>query len=824
MGPGGVGKTRLAWQAAEEMVEEFEHGVWFIRCDRVGDGLWSIPPAKKATWSSKGRDDGHCSRPSVILPLARALGVAPTGGSLLRTQLTDYLCRKEALLVLDDFRPTRQDVEWLEHVGDCAPLVRVLVVCDEAIETDAAQTLRLDGLPGPSSLPEELEAGTDLETLPRSGALGLFLEEIREVVQDTEFDSYEARLLVQLCEWTGGLPLAIKLVAPTLAQVSLGEAASRMARHAKAGPAQPPSEGGSCGTAQTALAYAWELLGTPRQLALSKLAFFREDFDEQAAEEIGGVSPVRLRALADRAWLWRLGAGRYVLHPVVRLFVRTKLKELVSTTETDHRAIDADGFRDRYVAHYLRLLSTRGALVLSRVNRATLDEVEPDWRNIRIAWQRAVAGGRIASLEESLGGLKEFLLLEGWLCEGQALLDATLMALQDVASRLEVGTLPARLLTGRACLLSAAGSFAAAADQARAAVAWVSDPDDPDLSWRAVKGEALVEWGRALYLQGELSAATERLKQALALAGDDESAGVRASAFYHLGAIGLRSQATGEAEAYLTRALELYESLGHGHGISQVCNELGLVAVQRGRYRTAESHLRRALELSQRIGDLRGESVAYSNLGRLASARGDYERATVLCEDALHIARNLADRLVEAQVLAELAFLLLGQGRAEEAWKRSMLAVEISRGLEDPVTEARAWLVAGHVFANLKMLDQGTRACQAALRLQRELGQSTMVAESLACLARISLDRDDLDEAHALADQILDRLAVCKPSGVSDPLRIYLTCYEVLAATEDPRAQDLLRKLVNLYGDVQQNLPISAWPNTPLAVGGETNG
>jgi DNA-binding SARP family transcriptional activator/tetratricopeptide (TPR) repeat protein len=830
VGARGVGKTRLAQEVAGQMADQMtDHlaekgadtvgeGAWFIQLEGEDDpSQWCTPEALETSEAGEEGPEGP-TWPGAILAIARALGLALTGGGPLEAQLADYLCHREVLLILDGPSGAGHAVAALTPLLHDVSPSRLLVVSEEDLDEVSAEMVRLEGLRLPSDEEEEAFLEADPGDLPGDGALALFLERARRADADLELDPYTMRRATQICRLTGGLPLAIELVAATVGSVSLDEAARRLDRCAGGGGEGTRSEPSGQRGLNAAATYAWDLLNTRRQAALAKLAVFEAAFDEDAAREIAGVGPGQLGSLVERAWLTRLGAGRYRIHRALRAFAGSKLKQLAWTGELRASSADGAGIRERHTAYYLGLVAKREGMLLGAGAKDASDEIERNWRNVRVAWRRAVADLQLDLLRESLRGVTDFLLLKGWLWEGEMLLDATLKAVSREAYASVRGLLPARLLMHRARLLNAQGRWGLVEGVAQGAVAWLPGGSDLSLAGRTLRAGALVEWGKALYLQGQLGAAKERLKQALSLVGDDRSPEIKARAFHHLGVMGLQRESYDEAEAYLTKALALYEALDHHPGRRAVRSDLGLLALRWRQYDRAETHLREALSMAQTMGDRRAESEAYTDLGRLASAQGDYERATIHCRKARRIARDLGDRSSEGKALTELGLLLLHQGDVQLAWKRSMLALEIAHALGDIASEARAWLVAGHVFSELDMLGQAAHAYSTALELQRKLGQSDLAAESLACLARVSLAQGDRSRARSLVEEVLERLDGCALPGANEPLRVYLTCYQVLTAVEDARAGEILGTLMQLYGEVDGGrlLPQAASDGLPV--------
>ena len=102
-------------------------------------------------------------------------------------------------------------------------------------------------------------------------------------------------------------------------------------------------------------------------------------------------------------------------------------------------------------------------------------------------------------------------------------------------------------------------------------------------------------------------------------------------------------------------------------------------------------------------------------------------------------------------------------------------------------------MMVGHSLAGSERLEEASKAYRESIALRRELGQTNLLMESVAGLARASLARDDLAEAQTLVEEILAHLRSGGTlEGVLSPFQVYLTCYHVLEANQDPRAQELL--------------------------------
>ena len=533
--PDGAGKTRLAWETAEQMVQEFADGVWFVRprgAERVFGG-----------GSAEEHQTGVDASSHVIFPLTRAFGLSPTGVTSLSTQLVDYVCHKEMLLIFDGGQLGDDDVEWFGRLLRCAPLLRVLVVSARGPDTSDGKLLRIGGLCLPATGEHRGAKGLDLEADRVEGGLALFFEWAQDADPDLEVDAYTAGHAARLTRLSEGSPLALELLGASVGRAPLDELGRRFARRMDKVAAGTKARDQLQTATRAALACAWDLLGQSRQVSLAKLALFDGDFSETAALEVGGVTPAELRGLVRVRWVDRVSGGRCVLHGAVRRFVRANLKELAWGSGSGEVAIDGVGFGSRFRSHYLGLVSRRAEALAGVTASTASEEISRDWRNVRAAWHGAVVHGDHAGLADALEGLTRFLVLRGWMREGELLLGAAYEAVREGAGERGVNTLAARLLAEQARLLNARGAYHAAAVTARAAVDRVSGTDGADPMRHAARGAGLVAWGHALYRQGELDAATERLKEALSLVGDGPSAEDKGRALEYMGAMCAISEA-----------------------------------------------------------------------------------------------------------------------------------------------------------------------------------------------------------------------------------------------------------------------------------------
>ena len=344
--------------------------------------------------------------------------------------------------------------------------------------------------------------------------------------------------------------------------------------------------------------------------------------------------------------------------------------------------------------------------------------------------------------------------------------------------------------------------------------------------------------GLALYRQGHYPEASVQLEEAMRLA---QAAGLRRAEADSLRALGALAFAQGDsarARGYWEQALALYREVGDRRGEGSALNNLGIIARQQGNYTGARGYYEQALTLFREIGDRRGEAFAVNSLGTIAGqqrnyagARGYFEQALAFCreigdrrgqafplanlgevclltgdyagargylEQALALFREIGDRRFGSHILAYLGLLCHRLRDDETARQHSQQALGIARDVGARRQERWALTVLGHALVELGRLDEAAAAYRDAQDLWRELGHLSPAMDSLAGLARVSLAQGDPSQAQAQVGEILSYLETNPVEGTDEPFRVYLTCYRVLKANQDPRAQEILTTAYNL--------------------------
>jgi predicted ATPase len=338
-GPGGIGKTRLAVEAADRLRGRFEDGVAFVALD----GLQS-PDVVAAT-------------------IAGALGIRDAEADPLES-LRAYLVGRELLVLLDNF----------EHVVAAAPLVAALLESAPGLTILATsrELLRLRG-----------ERELRIPPLaPETDAAALFVERATAVLRSFELSGDNEPQVTEICRRLDGVPLAIELAAPQLRLLTPDQLLERLRqRFELTGPRDAPARQR---TLEAAIAWSYELLEPQERRLFERLSVFHGTFKLEAAQEVAALEADvldLLAALLDKSLVYPLpqdGDLRFGMLRMIREFAVDRLAE----------AGELDTMLERLAGYYLRLAEQAEEGLRSTAQRQWKRTLDLEADNLRavLAW------------------------------------------------------------------------------------------------------------------------------------------------------------------------------------------------------------------------------------------------------------------------------------------------------------------------------------------------------------------------------------------------------------------------------------------------------
>ena len=342
----------------------------------------------------------------------------------------------------------------------------------------------------------------------------------------------------------------------------------------------------------------------------------------------------------------------------------------------------------------------------------------------------------------------------------------------------------------------------------------------------------MLQWGRALRLKGEYELAQQHLEQALILAKRAQSPRLEADVHLNLGLVLIlrgefltaatyceqalsfyraTNDRPGESKSlnnlfvicyqkgdlpgamdYNTQALKICREIGDRKQENDLLNNLGVICLLQSNYLGAIQCWEQALRLSREIGHRQIESVTLNNLSQAAITLGNYSEAKTHIEQAITISRDLGIRGDEASYLSSFGLLMHHCQDDQAALEFSQQAVQIAKEIGESSIEGEALTHTGHALLGLGRMDEAIPAYTQAAEIRHALGQDCLEIETRAGLVAAHLAAGAIDQALAGVEDILEYIAHNSLESAEQPLQIYLTCYQVLAAANDPRARPLI--------------------------------
>jgi len=304
-------------------------------------------------------------------------------------------------------------------------------------------------------------------------------------------------------------------------------------------------------------------------------------------------------------------------------------------------------------------------------------------------------------------------------------------------------------------------------------------------------------WARALTFQADINAGRSRFERALTLARAAHLRQVETTVLRHMGDVHLGEGDIPAAVACFEQSLHISLEIGDRRQEGSIRCFLGFAALGQGDYDRARTHHQQGVAMLHEIGHRWWEVWAYYVPSRVYHALGEYDRARAHYEEFLRSCREVGNRRGVVFALLGLSLLCHHVGDDEAAREHAQQAVQMAREQRYPIFEGAGALCLGHALVGLGSLDEARDAYRHALSLVYEVGWAHQAMEPLAGLARVCLAQGDLAQAQVHVEEILNCLEHRTRGNVyvlGEPLRVYLICYHVLRASEDPRADDILEE------------------------------
>ena len=329
--------------------------------------------------------------------------------------------------------------------------------------------------------------------------------------------------------------------------------------------------------------------------------------------------------------------------------------------------------------------------------------------------------------------------------------------------------------------------------------------------------QAHVDLAYSLMMLGRHEQALIQARHGLELARQADYKIGEAVSLNQLGLIAIGRNDTLSAHAYLEQCLQSAREIGDLRTQAMSLTNLGNLAGGSGDFTAAQSYFLQALELTRQIGDRGKEGMVLGNLGWISGSMGDYARAKSYSAQNLRLAREVGDRYSEALEMVNLSAYSGRLGDLEAAVNHAQQGLDLARQINDSSGQAWAQTYLGHAQLESGNLELAIQAYRAAEEIRQSLNQPNLSCEPLAGLGRAALQAGDVPAASEYATRILAYLqGEGTLDGTDEPLRVYLSCYQILQAAGNPQADDILETAHALLQEKAQGIQEPALRRTFL--------
>ena len=363
LGPGGMGKSRLAIEVGKRLLIHFRDGVYFL-------------PLASVTSSDE-----------ILTAIAEAIGYQFFSELHPRQQLLAHLQRQHLLLIVDNFEHLLNHAELLTDILKTAPRVKMLVTTREKLSVGGEVVHVLHGLTTPFA---------DNQDATTFDAVQLFLEAASRTA--TQIDSDDLETVVAVCQMLGGMPLAILLATAWLDTLTLGEIKVELEGGLDILGANWRDIPVRHQSLHAVFDYSFRRLTAHERDIFVRLAVFRGGFTREAAKAVAGADMHDLQRLVHTSFIQHLPDGRFAIHELMCQYGEAKLRVLgeIEIVRMKHAQFFAD---------FVQPLSS---MAFGTATREMLQQINADFSNIRHAWKFLAERRDYATLRQYLDGIMLF--------------------------------------------------------------------------------------------------------------------------------------------------------------------------------------------------------------------------------------------------------------------------------------------------------------------------------------------------------------------------------------------------------------------------------
>jgi predicted ATPase/DNA-binding CsgD family transcriptional regulator len=659
---GGMGKTRIALEAAEQQLTQFPNGVFFVPLQALSDISQILPHLASSAGYQIVANDKRSDKEQVL----------------------NFFANKTMLLLIDNWEHLLDGTEIISEILLAAPNVKVLATSREKLKLSGETVYLLRGMAFPSweSPADALEYD----------AVRLLEQSARRVKPDWEVTEANLDTVSRICRLTEGMPLGILLAVAWLDMLSLEEIAQEIQNSVDFLETDMRDVPERQRSVRAIFEAAWKRLEPLEQQVFMKMAVFKGGCSRKAAEAIAGANLRILQSLVNKALIIRRKDERFEIHELLRQYAEIELK----------KSGQAEMNSAAHCSYYAEVIHEREAWLRGGKQLEALRDIESDFENMRSAWHWAVANHDWQAIDGMMKCVSVFCVIKGRWQEYHSLVVLALAELSedgDAKDRRMWGKVMAR--SGLANLIENTVQEYQKNIEKALQIARENEDDieiafclrciahsyrllgQEDEAWKLY--EDVLAFARAkhdpineiyiimslCFLAGhrlnKMTRYAELQLEGLELARELKNIVFISDFLVDCGIYAVVTKEYALAEAYHLEALSLRRSIGSIHMIHHTLANLADIAALQGKFELAHDYMGDYMAIAQYNNNRLSIINSLGLLADICIRQGDYTKALELAEEACQSLLPTDDSLEVAHLNSKLAMAVCGVGDYAQA-------------------------------------------------------------------------------------------------------------------------------------------------------------
>ncbi|HKY55079.1 MAG TPA: tetratricopeptide repeat protein [Anaerolineales bacterium] len=597
-GTGGMGKTRLAIQTANDSIDKCIDGMVWVSLVGLSDE--NLIPQE----------------------IAQSLNVREISNEPLIETLKTYLKTKDLLLVVDNCEHLiKACAQYVEQLLAACPKLKILATSTESLGLFNETIWQVPSLPLP-----EMRESLSIKELQEFASIELFAERASRLKPGFILDERNASFVVQICRRLDGIPLAIELAAARIKVLSVDEIAARLDDRFSLLTAGSRTAIPRHQTLRAAIDWSFDLLTEPERILFRRLSVFASGFAFEGAVVVCSQGMKRnkildlLGRLVDKSLVivepdLEINETRYRLLETIRQYA---LEKLIESGETP-------AIRDQHLKFYVDLAERSEPNIFGSESTLWFARLDKEIDNIREAMEwatnsrKAMLALRMASALVEVFFVSRPLILPEWH-------DRIQQALSRPEGRART-LIRAKALNAVGYMYWADTSLADKRAELEEALSIGKEFGDKRNIVAALRNLGLLE-----SMQGNYAEARSLLEQSLEVSQemDSEDPIGKIWSLHYLGDIAFDLNEAERARSLYEEAISMLREIGEVSLLAYSVRRLGQLACRRGDYESSISLCKESLSLNQEISDLQAILACLVGFAAIALALGKLERAARL--------------------------------------------------------------------------------------------------------------------------------------------------------------------------------------------------